>query len=128
MLSIQEIYQRIQSGTDLDQVAFNKGRITFQNLQTLDCQENPHLYCDSPDTAGKYSLSTFQEEEEREVEVEEVEHQIKGKDSQAPLMPIQGLDLELTHSNYILDSENASQSVSITLEQNPFDQEWKECK
>ena len=29
MLSIQEIYQRIRSGTDLDQVAFNEGGITF---------------------------------------------------------------------------------------------------
>ena len=28
-LSILQIYQRIRSGIDLDQVAFNKGRITF---------------------------------------------------------------------------------------------------
>ena len=31
-LSIQQIYQRIRSGTDLDQVAFNEGGITFRNL------------------------------------------------------------------------------------------------
>ena len=73
---------------DLDQVAFNEGRITFWNLQTLDHQENPHFSCDLPDTAGEYSLQTFwedTEEREVEVEVEEEEHQIKGEDSQAPL-------------------------------------------
>ena len=71
MLNVQQIYQRIWSGTDLNQVAFNKGRITFWNLQSLDCHDNPELYHDSPDAAGEYSLSIFQEEKEREVEVEE---------------------------------------------------------
>ena len=95
----------------LDQVAFNEGGITFQNLQTLDWQENTQLYQlyhTSPDAAGKYSLPSFQEEEEREVEVEEVEHQSEGEDCQAPLQHFQGSTL--THSNYILGSENASQS------------------
>ena len=67
---------------DLGQVAFNEGGITFQNLQTLDQQENPQFYHNSPDTAGEYSLSTFHEEEEAEVEAEvEEEHQIEGEDS-----------------------------------------------
>ena len=128
-LSIQQIYQGIWSGTDLYQLAFNKGGITFWNLQTLDHQENPQLYCKFPDAAGEYSLPQFQEEEEREVEVEvEVEkHQIEGEGSQPPLQSIQGSDLELTHSNYILDSENTLQSISITSEMNPFNQEWEEC-
>ena len=93
----------------------------------LDHQENPQFYHDTPDTAGEYPLSTFWEDtEEREVEVEEEEHQIEGEDSQAPLQPIQGPDPKSADSNYIPDSENASQSVSITLEQNPFNQEWEE--
>ena len=78
-----------------------------------------------PDAAGKYSLSTPHEETEREVEREE-EHQIEGEDSQAPLQPFQGLDLELTHSNYILDSENALLGVSIQLGQTPFNKEWEQ--
>ena len=73
-----------------------------------------------PDAAGEYSLSTFWEETEREVEVEE-EHQLKGGDSQVPLHPIQEKSPELIHSGYILDSENALWSVSINLEQTPFD-------
>ena len=36
MLSVQQIYQRIQLGIDLNQVTFNEGGITFQKLQTLD--------------------------------------------------------------------------------------------
>ena len=127
MLSVQEIYQRIWSGTDIDQVAFNKGGITFWNLQTLDCQENPHLYCDMPDAAGEYSLTRFSkdtEEGEVEVEVEKEEHHSEEEDSKVLLQPIQGS--AMTHSNYILGSENASQSISITSEPNPFDQEWEE--
>ena len=78
-----------------------------------------------PDAAGKYSLSTFHKgTEEREVEVEEEEHQIEGEDSQVPPVPAQGSTS--THSNYILDSENTSQSISITSEPNPFNQEWEE--
>ena len=83
-LSIQQIYQRIWSATDLDQITFNEGRITFWNLQTLDHQENPQLYCTLPDAAGEYSLPTFWEEEEREVEVEEVEYQKRGKTAKPP--------------------------------------------
>ena len=127
MLSIQEILQRIQSGTDLDQVAFTEGGITFQNLQTLDHLENPQFYSDLPDAAGKSSLSWFPEEieeEEREVEAEEEEHHSEGEDSQAPLQHCQGSTS--THSNYIPGSENALQSVSITSELNPFDQEWEQ--
>ena len=77
------------------------------------------------DAADEYFLSKFWEDtEERELEGEEEEHQIKGEDSQAPLQPIQGSTL--THSNYILGSENASQSISIRSELNPFNQEWEE--
>ena len=125
-LSVQEIYQRIQSGTNLDQVAFNEGGITFWNLQTLGHQENPHFYCNMPDAAGKYYLPTFccEDTEKREVEIEEEEHHLEGEDSQVPPEPIQGS--ALTPSNYIPDSENASQSVSITSEQSPFNQEWEE--
>ena len=125
-LNVQQIYQRIQSGIDQDQVVFNEGRITFWNLQTLDHKDNPQFHSDTPDAAGEYSLSTFQEETEREVEVEE-EHQTEGEDSQAPLQPIQEQSLELTHSGYILDSEIASQSISINSELSLFnDPEWEE--
>ena len=124
-LSVQEIYQRIWSGTDLDQVTFTEGRITFQNLQTLDHQENPQFYSDTPNAAGENSSKFPKDtEEEREVEVEEKEHHSKGEDSQAPLQHCQGSALTL--SNYIPDSENASWSISIILEPNPFDQEWEQ--
>ena len=73
-LSIQAIYQRIRSGTDLNQVIFNEGGITFWNLQTLDHQKNPQLYCILPDTAGEYYLPTFQEDTEEEREVEDLWH------------------------------------------------------
>ena len=69
-------------------------------------------------------LCQHSEKKKREVEVEEVESQTKGEDSQCPLQPIQGSTSTL--SNYIPDSENPSQSISITLEQTPFDQEWEE--
>ena len=35
LLSVQEILQRIWSGTDLDQIAFREGGITFQNLRDI---------------------------------------------------------------------------------------------
>ena len=68
---------RIQSGVNLDEVAFTEGNITYRNLWRIDQQSNPHLYTEASlqeDAAYEppcYQDDLDEEEAEEEAEVEE---------------------------------------------------------
>ena len=109
-VSIQEILQRIQSGWDLDQVAFREGRITFQNLRDINRSDNPQFYSNPSDTADEDSLSRFQEDRENEGEEE-----LQGEeDHNLPLQPTPAP----TPSTDILDSGNILRELWLVPFQN----------
>ena len=68
---------RIQSGVNLDEVAFEEGNITYQQLQRIDQSSNPHLYTEASlqeDAAyepPRCQDAQDEEEAEEEAEVEE---------------------------------------------------------
>ena len=67
----------IQSGVNLDELAFAEGNITYRQLQRIDQQSNPHLYTEASlqeDTVyqpPRYQDNQEEGEAEEEVEVEE---------------------------------------------------------
>lgn len=70
MLSVQKILHQIQSGTDLDQVAFSEGQITFCHLRAINQIENPQFYHDLSDTVDKDLSSRFSEDKDSKGEEE----------------------------------------------------------
>ena len=89
---------RIQSGIDLDELAFPEGNITYCQLQRIDQSSNPHLYTEASlqeDTAyepPRYQDNQGEGEEEEEVEDEEL--------SPLPISGPSGTQLEIPPSEH----------------------------
>ena len=75
---LTNILTRIRSGTNLDEVAFQEGNITYRQLRRIDQGQNPHLYTEaSLQEDAAYEPPHYQDvpEEVEEDEREEVEEQ-----------------------------------------------------
>ena len=74
---LANILTRIRSGTNLDEITFQEGNITYRQLRRIDQGQNPHLYTEaSLQEDAAYEPPHYQDvpeevEEEEEAEVEE---------------------------------------------------------
>ena len=72
-LLVAQLLARIWSGVDLDQLAFQEGSITYQNLWNIDRNTHPKFYADSSDAADDNFRQPCLEDIEQQGEEEEEE-------------------------------------------------------
>ena len=106
----------MSQGTDLDQFAFREGRLTYCQLQHLDCINHPDLYNEATETPVAGPLSQFQEDDQNQEGEEPEEH---WEEEQEPLQH-PPCTPELTQQedscNETQSSEESSQASNSTSE------------
>ena len=73
---LETLLARIQSGKNLEEVAFTEGHITYHHLRCIDQGTNPHLYTElSLNKDNNYEPPCFQDDSSQGEEEEEVEEE-----------------------------------------------------
>ena len=110
---LETLLARIQSGKNLDEVAFTEGHITYHQLQHIDQGANPQFYTKVSQLEDtNYKPSRFQdvssEGEEEEEQEEEEEHPL-------PIPDLSGTHSEIPHSEHS-SREQFSESMRDLLD------------
>ena len=114
-LSVDQLLAQIQSGIDLDQVAFTEGNITYWHLQNIDRNANTQFYTESSSVVDDNYEPPCHEDSEtmgEEEEEEEISLPIPGP---SHLSPIHLTTQELEHCSNEQLSENKNYKLDRHL-------------
>ena len=114
-LSVDQLLAQIQSGIDLDQVAFTEGNITYWHLQNIDRNANTQFYTESSNAVDDNYEPPCHEDSEtmgEEEEEEEIPLPIPGP---SHLSPIHLTTQELEHCSNEQLSENKNYKLDRHL-------------
>ena len=106
---VEQLLAHIQSGIDLNQIAFREGNITYWNLRNLDQNANPQFYTNSSDAADDNYEQPYLEDSEHWGEEEEEE------ESPLPIPGSSGSHSRIPESEHNSD-EQSSENTSNRLE------------
>ena len=106
---VEQLLARIQSGINLDKIAFTEGNITYWNPWNLDCNANPQFYTNSSETAENNYKQPCLEDIEQQGEKEGEE------ESPLPIPGPLGTHLRIPESEHNSDKQS-SKNTSDRLE------------